>query len=69
MTLPDERYISLIRTRDFLVELQNPSGDWKKIADIRKEASRCLRHYPLEMHLEDLSDQSPNILENKDDHL
>ena len=64
MTLPDERYNSLLRTRDFLVELQNPRGDWKKITDIRKEASRCLRHYPWDMHLADLADESPNILEN-----
>jgi len=65
VTLPDERYKALIRTRDFLVELQNSRGSFKNITEIRKEATRCLKHYPWDMYIEDLAEQSPNILENK----
>jgi len=62
MTMPVERYNALMRTQKFLIELQNPRGDWKKISEIRKEATRCLKHYSWEMDLEDLANQSPDIL-------
>jgi len=62
MTMPTERYKSLMRTQKFLSELQNPKGGWKKISEIRKEAAICMKHYPWEMHLEDMANQSPDTL-------
>jgi hypothetical protein len=66
MTMADERYIALTRTAEFLKELQNPRGRYKRddIKEIRRMASSCLRHYPWEMSLEDLAKIAPHILEN-----
>jgi hypothetical protein len=65
MTMATERYKSLIRTKKFLRELQNPEGNWKNLEAVRKEAASCLRHYPWEMHLEDLAADNPDILERE----
>lgn len=62
MTLPDERYSSLIRARDFLRSLLDPKATPKVPSTIRKEAGRRLRHYPNEYYMEKLREKSPEIL-------
>ncbi len=44
MSLRDEQYHALLRTRDFLRALLPKPA--KKITEIRKEASGCLHHFP-----------------------
>ena len=65
MTIPTERYNSLKRTKKFLesIILKNewvPQG-------MRDEAYGCLRHFPWDIHLEDLAEACPHILENPDE--
>jgi len=56
MTLPREELNSLKNTRDFLRMLINSNlGTIRKDArGIREHAGRLLRHYPWDMHLEDM---------------
>jgi hypothetical protein len=65
MTLPDERLQALRSTRDFLRELINPKATPRVPLDIRRWASRCLKHYPMEIELEDLA--SHRLLGGKDE--
>lgn len=45
MTLPYERTIAVVCTRDFLLKLA--MGEIKRIPkDVREQARRLLRHYP-----------------------
>ena len=46
MSLRNEQYRALYRTREFLRELLQPSATPKVPRAIRKEASSCLKHYP-----------------------
>lgn len=49
MTLPNERTRAVISTREFLVRLTSPyNGGIKGVKrEVREEARRLLRHYPL----------------------
>ena len=49
MTMPCERTRAVNNTRQFLVDLQS---DLSAPDAVRKEASRCLRHYPGEYYME-----------------
>ena len=51
MTLPDERYRSLIETKRFLMELQSPTMTPKVPKLIRQRARSLLRHFPDDYHL------------------
>lgn len=46
MTLPQERLRALRSAREFLVALLTPSETPKVPKDIRRWASRVLKHYP-----------------------
>lgn len=46
MTLPDERYRAVERTRRLLLNLINPAHTPRVPKLIREEASYCLRHFP-----------------------
>ena len=45
MSLRDEQYRALARTRGFLVTLLDPSIKYKT-SELRREAAACLKHFP-----------------------
>ncbi len=60
MTLPDERYRSLVQTKTFLMVLMSPHMTPKVPKDIRKQARWLLRHWPDDYHLEMMTIDMPN---------
>ena len=62
--MPDERRHAVNITREFLVELLSDERTPKKV---RKEASRCLRHYPGQYYMELAKEQAPEIFGDWDD--
>jgi hypothetical protein len=61
MTLPDERYNALLRSRDFLRDLLDPKKTPRVPKAVRTQAYYCLKHFPWEMHLEELPKKLPDI--------
>ena len=47
MSTSEEELMALERTKKFLFDLLNPKETPKVPREIRKRASRCLKHYPL----------------------
>jgi hypothetical protein len=62
MTLPDERYRAIKYTEQFLKDLCNRSKTPRLPREIRQRASSLLRHYPSEYHLDQLSENSPDVI-------
>ena len=60
MTLPDERYRSLVQTKKFLMELLSPHTTPRVPKLIRQRAHSLLRHWPDEYHLELMCEEMPN---------
>ncbi len=61
MTLPDERYRSVIQTRKFLWKLAG--GEFPRTPKVvREQASWCLRHFPSEWEMDRLAEASPDIV-------
>lgn len=58
MTLPYERRWAVNNTRQFLVDLQS---DLSAPEAVRKEASRCLKHYPSEYHMDMAAEFEPLV--------
>ena len=58
MTMPNERRWAVNNTRQFLVDLQS---DLSAPEAVRKEASRCLRHYPGEYYMDKAAEQAPDV--------
>ena len=61
MTMPFERRWAVNNTRLFLVDLMDPKKTPGVPKEIRKEAYRCLRHYPAEYYMERAAEQAPEI--------
>ena len=61
MTLPDERYRSLLMTRGFLYDLLDPKKTPGVPAIIRSQARGCLRHWPSEHDLEQITQALPDL--------
>lgn len=61
MTLPIERAWAVTNTRNFLMDLMDPKKTPRVPKAIRKEAYRCLRHYPGEYYIEQSQDLTPDI--------
>lgn len=59
MTLPDERYRSLVQTKKFLYELLNTQQTPRVPKIIRQRANSLLRHFPDDYHLELLTKEMP----------
>lgn len=59
MTLPDERYRSIVQTRKFLMELLSPRMTPKVPKVVRDRARNLLRHFPTDYHLEMMSEDMP----------
>ena len=63
MTLPDERFRSVIQTKNFLVELLDPTKTPRIPKRIREQARWCLRHYPSYWDLERASQAAPDVFQ------
>jgi hypothetical protein len=63
MTLPDERYRALKQSRKLLEELCDPGKTPRVPSIIRDRARTILRHYPFDMHLDCMAENSPELLE------
>ncbi len=61
MTMPNERRWAVNNTRQFLVDLLDPKKTPRVPSAVRKEAYRCLRHYPGEYYMEQAAEQSPEV--------
>jgi hypothetical protein len=61
VTIPEERYNSIIRTREFLESLLDPKKTPRIPKKIRTEAYWCLRHYPFDMHMEKVAEKLPEV--------
>ena len=64
MTMPDERYRSLLYVRDFLYDLLDPEMTERVPAAVRQRARRMLRHYPLQYEIELLAKKAPELLDH-----
>ena len=62
MTLPDERYRAIRQTRQFLLDLRDPSVFPRVPRAVRTEAHRLLRHYPGDYDLERLAEKAPDVI-------
>ena len=60
MTLPDERYRSLVQTKKFLEELLNSQKTPRVPKIIRQRAHGLLRHWPDNFHLEMMTETMPH---------
>lgn len=63
MTLPDERYRSMIWADRLLKDLCDPSKTPRVPREIRQRASSVLRHWPGEYYINRLAHESPDIIE------
>ena len=61
MTLPDERYRAVVKTREFLFDLADPKKTPRLPKEIRRQAIWCLRHYPNEWDMEAASREAPEV--------
>ena len=61
LTMPNERRNAVNYTRQFLVDLMDPKKTPRVPSAIRKEAYRCLKHYPGEYHMEEAQKYAPKI--------
>ena len=61
MTLPDERFYSIKRARQFLIDLLDPQKTPRVPRKIRDEAKSCLRHFPWDYTMERAREKAPEI--------
>lgn len=62
MTLPDERYRSIDRAAQFLLQLCSPEATPRVPRKIRDEARSILRHFPNYYDLQQLSQAAPHVV-------
>ena len=65
MTLPDERYRSVLQARRLLEELCDPRLTPRVAAGIRDRARGALRHYPSEYDMRKAAQTSPDIFQER----
>jgi hypothetical protein len=65
MTLPDERYRSVVRTRQLLLNLCNPEHTPRVPKIVREEAMNCLRHFPSEWEMKETADLAPRMFQKE----
>jgi hypothetical protein len=61
MTLPDERYRSLVQTKKFLLELLRSDLTPRVPKIVRQRARGLLRHWPDDYHLEQMTKEMPQF--------
>lgn len=65
MTLPDERYRSIMQTRQFLLDLLDTRKTPRVPRTVRNAASRCLRHFPGELDLDQIEQCAPHVIQQR----
>ena len=65
MTLPDERYRAVHRTRQLLLNLINPAHTPRVPKLVREEALYCLRHFPTTFDMQIAEDLAPELFQEK----
>ena len=65
MTLPDERYRSLVQTKKFLYSLMNSKETPRVPKIIRQQARSLLRHWPDNYHLDLMTEEMPQYFAKK----
>ena len=65
MTLPDERYRSIMQAKRLLEELCSPALTPRVAAGIRDRARGALRHYPSEYDMRQAAQTSPDIFQER----
>jgi DNA replication initiation complex subunit (GINS family) len=65
MTLPDERYRSIMQARRLLEELMDPKLTPRVAAGVRDRARGALRHYPSEYDMRKAAQTSPDIFQER----
>ena len=65
MTLPDERYRSVLQARRLLEELCDPRLTPRVAAGIRDRARGALRHYPGEYDMKRAAQTSPEVFQER----
>ncbi len=65
MTLPDERYNAVIRTRQLLLNLTNPQHTPRVPKLVRQEALYCLRHFPTDYDMKRAEELAPQVFEER----
>lgn len=61
MTIPIERTWSIRRTRQFLIDLLYPKTTPRVPKSIRREAQRCLRHFPGDFDIQRAAEVAPGV--------
>lgn len=64
MTIPIERYYSIVNTQEFMRDLMDPSKTPRIPKAIRRRAASCLRHYPGDYYLYEMAKQCPNVIQH-----
>jgi hypothetical protein len=65
MTLPDERYRSVLQAKRLLEELMDPRLTPRVAAGIRDRARGALRHYPSEYDMRRAAQTSPEVFQER----
>ena len=65
MTLPDERYRSIMQARRLLQELCDPKLTPRVAAGIRDRARGALRHYPTDYDMLRAAEAAPNVFQQR----
>ena len=61
MTLPDERYAAVLRTKNFMMDLCDPKKTPRIPKSIRQQALWCLRHYPDTWNMQQAAQACPDV--------
>ena len=61
MTLPDERYRSVVQTRRFLLDLCNKEHTPRVPKIVRDTARSMLRHYPSDWDMQRAAEGAPDV--------
>jgi len=67
MTMPYERRWAIKNTQIFLRDLMDPKKTPRVPSAVRKEAYRCLKHYPGEYHMEEARKAAPEVFGDWED--
>lgn len=66
MTLPDERYRSVMWAKRFLEDLCSNTKDYPRVPrKVRNEAYSILRHFPSAWDMKRVSDSSPEVFQER----
>ena len=68
MTMPDERYRSVVYAEQFLQRLAG--GEYPRVPKaVREEARGLLRHYPSQYYMDQIAEQMPGVISKTVDPL